>query len=173
MRALFSSACCERCPVAGAFRFAFRVLSLSSLGTHRGGTDFWVCFLHMKPLSDTLFGDFRSNQAGHRRSQGAHRRETHAVGTSRVGLSNAPGASVLPCVWTAPGAVAAVKPACRFQMRLGMGRRHRVSLMKPISRGETIDISEFLLRLRFRACSPFPSWFNARRHFPQGEIRTC
>ena len=41
-------------------------------------------------------------------------------------------------------------------MRLGMGRRHRVSLIKPIAGGETIDISEILLRLRFRACNPVP-----------------
>jgi hypothetical protein len=59
-------------------------------------------FLKIFIQRDILGGD----DAGQRRSQAAHRREIHAVGTSMIGLSIAPCASVLSCVWTAPGAVA-------------------------------------------------------------------
>ena len=68
-----------------------------------GGERILVLFFTYESTVRHLFGDFRSNQAGHRRSQEAHRPETHAVGTPRTVLSNAPGALVLPRVWTAPG----------------------------------------------------------------------
>ena len=93
----------------------------------------FLLFFPVDQVSQTPFGDFRANRAGHWRSHGAHRRETHAVGTSRVGLSNAPGASVLPCVWTAPGALAAVKSIDRLQFQLGRGRWQRVKFLVPIA----------------------------------------
>ena len=97
------------------------------------------------------FGDFRSNGAGHRRSHGAHRRETHAIGTPRAALSNAPGASVLPCVWTAPGAVVARVAPKLAQVHCCGACRNRVGLMMPTDSGETRYISYFGLRLRVRA----------------------
>ena len=86
------------CEADDAFRNAVGFVGPESGRTHRGGTGFVFIFFPLDQVSQTPFGDFRSIRAGHRRSHGAHRRETHAVGTPRSVVSNAPGASVLPCI---------------------------------------------------------------------------
>jgi hypothetical protein len=87
--------------------------------------------------------DFNSRGRGRSAPEPGHRRETHTLGTHRTILSNAPCASVLSCVWTAPSAAVARFPRQVGQIRLGIAFAQIISYMRQLW---SSSIEEILIR---------------------------